>query len=227
MGPPKDIVLKLKEFSDAKLFIETGTFRGWTSLWASKIFEKVKTIEFSEEIYKKTKSDLKDLLNVDFIFGDSRKELSKIIPEINTSSIFWLDAHWCSFGSYGENDQCPLLDEIDLIKTSKHQNIILIDDARLFTAPPPFPNSVQFYPSIADIILRLDPNIYHVIIYDDVLICLPLKYKDEFVVFMQQKISDDFAIQSKEADLLLKIKSVKRFLKKIILYRYWRKTMQK
>jgi hypothetical protein len=88
MGPPKDIILKIKELANANLFIETGTFQGWTSFWAASNFNQVKTIEFSKEIYEETSKKFHKLRNVDFIFGDSRQELKKIVSDLKGTAIF-------------------------------------------------------------------------------------------------------------------------------------------
>ncbi len=77
LGIPQEIVLFLKEISRIDLFIETGTFQGLTTCWASDHFGSVKTIEFSKDIYINTKSKYSHLLNIEFIFGDSRKKLQK------------------------------------------------------------------------------------------------------------------------------------------------------
>ena len=77
------------------------------------------------------------------------------MAEHKSNSLFWLDTHWCSSNSYGEEDQCPLMKEIEIINTSKADSIILIDDARLFLSPPPLPNSSHFYPGIAEVIEKL------------------------------------------------------------------------
>lgn len=48
---PKNLVLSLKDKYNVKNFIETGTYQGQTSLWASNHFEKVLTIEASKKMY--------------------------------------------------------------------------------------------------------------------------------------------------------------------------------
>jgi hypothetical protein len=72
------------------------------------------------------------------IYGDSREELGPII-EREDNILFWLDAHWSGGETYGESDQCPLIKELEVIfRYSKEKNFaILIDDVRLFLAPPP------------------------------------------------------------------------------------------
>ena len=224
MGPPKDIIIFLKEKCNCLTFIETGTFHGWTSFWASKNFTNVKTIEFSKEIYETTKDRFKELENIDFIFGDSRTELKKLMAEHKSNSLFWLDAHWCGSNSYGEEDQCPLMEEIEIINTSKADSIILIDDARLFLSPPPLPNSSHFYPGIAEVIEKLTKTVpREVMVYEDVIISFPEKIKDDFIAFMQNKITADHKKISKQHEKQYGIKKIRRTIKKAIGYKYWPK----
>jgi hypothetical protein len=222
MGLPEEIVLYLKELSKIELFIETGTFSGWTSYWASSHFNLVKTIEFSVKFYHEAKKTHANLSNVDFIFGDSRKELTNIISKINEPAIFWLDAHWCGSESYGVNDQCPILEEIEIIISSRFENIILIDDARLFLSPPPLPNSTEYYPSVSEILSKFVTKKYHTIIYEDALISIPKIYKKDFVNFMQNRANEDEIIYNKLMKKKEDLKKIKRFIKKSIFYKYWR-----
>ena len=71
MGIPEDIALYLRNKHDITHFVETGTFKGGTCIWASNYFHKVETIEFSKEIYLETKNKYKHIENINFIFGDS------------------------------------------------------------------------------------------------------------------------------------------------------------
>lgn len=228
MGAPEDIILYLKELSKCEIFIETGTFKGLTSVWASKYFRIVKTIEFSEDIYKETKLQYSDVKNIDFVYGDSRNELKNILSKNNQLAIFWLDAHWCSFGSYGEDDQCPLLDELEIILTLNKNHIILIDDARLFLAPPPLPNISKFYPTIIDIMKKiLEKADSYITIYEDVIISLPNLYRNDFELYMQQKTTSDELIFKRNSLRLESKLQVKRKIKKLVGFKYWRFILNK
>lgn len=187
MGVPEELALFLKDITNASCFIETGTFQGGTALWAAKHFERVRTIEFSKKWFDKTSQMLKSITNIDFIFGDSRVELKLIIEKLKEPSIFWLDAHWCNMGSYGEEDQCPLIEEIEILSSSPLNHCILIDDARLFTAPPPIPNSCLFYPSISEVIRALEKNqSRYTVIFEDVIFSIP----NDFRLAFQNQLQD-------------------------------------
>lgn len=53
MGPPTEVITKLQEAYNISDFVETVTYYGDTAYWASQVFERVLTIEYSENIYKK------------------------------------------------------------------------------------------------------------------------------------------------------------------------------
>jgi hypothetical protein len=220
MGVPEDIALFVIDKFKVGTFVETGTFQGDTAVWASKHFKNVKTVEFSEEIYKNTKATHGAIPNIEFIFGDSRSELKKLSATLKDPALFWLDAHWCGVNSYGKEDQCPLIDELSLLIGSGVPHFILIDDARLFEAPPPLPNSVKYYPDLAEIITELHRNNErYTCIFEDAILSVPGYAKEAFVAFMQQKTTNNWKKYGdelrKRADLIAKGR-VRRSL-----YEFW------
>lgn len=191
MGPPQDIVLYLKQTGAIRTLVETGTYYGATAEWAAAHFDSVITVEFSDSIYQKTSEKYAHLSNIEFLFGDSRQQLTEILPKLCEPAMFWLDAHWCSFGSYGETDQCPLLDELNIIMDSPFDHIILIDDARLFMYPPPAPNLPAYYPDITSILTISSAKNMYSVIYEDVIIVVPISMKAAFSAFMHEKATQD------------------------------------
>ena len=112
--------------------------------------------------------------NIHPLFGNSAVQLGKIVSEINQPAIFWLDAHWCGGNTYGNDDPCPLLDEIRIIKQSGINHIIMIDDARFFLKPPPRPQNPELWPGLKEILglLNRDEN-YFTFVSEDVIVALP------------------------------------------------------
>lgn len=193
MGLPEELTLFLKEHFKSELFIETGTFYGGTTFWASKHFQKVHTIEFAEHIFQVTSQKYADIPNIKFHFGDSRELLKDILenamPDENV--ILWLDAHWSSGETYGETDNCPLIKELEIIEHSKRNACILIDDARLFMAPPPIPNNYRQYPGIQDIV-KIYGDDKFISIYEDVIIIVPRSLKSAFQEYLQLRTTADW-----------------------------------
>lgn len=91
-------------------------------------------------------------------------------------------------GTYGKNDECPLLDELGLIFSAGLSNFaILIDDARLFLAPPPYPHAINAWPTIIEVTKTL-PAGWDMIIFDDVIFITPEDIN--FREYMQKKITN-------------------------------------
>jgi len=189
MGPPRELMLQLKDGYELRDFIETGTYYGSTVVWAASHFDNVITIEYSREIYEETVARHGKIQNINFIFGNSRYALKTIIPKLNHPAIFWLDSHWSGGKTYGKDDECPLIEEIRAINMSnKCPHFVFIDDARLFTSPPPRPHRIEQWPSIDEVIesLKSGNHKYYIVIVEDVIIAVPEYAKDPVASYCQE-----------------------------------------
>jgi hypothetical protein len=143
-----DILEISERFSDAKIFIETGTFVGDTIEFFKNKFTKLYSIELSEELADKAKKRFQNNTNISIIQGDSSVQLSNILREINRPCIFWLDGHYSSEfwvgkefirTAKGERDT-PVREELfQIINHKVKDHIILIDDARCFNGEHDYP----------------------------------------------------------------------------------------
>jgi len=173
--------------------VETGTYLGNTTFWAASYFKNVYTIEISPEISKKTASKSGCPKNIEFIIGDSRNEIPKVVDKLQGRTIFWLDGHWCS-GAGGKENECPLIEELKAISKCD-KPIILIDDARCFLGPLPPPHNSSDWPTIDEIILlcgQLFSNCFTTII-DDVIVCVPEDVKPVIFDYWQSTFNERFA----------------------------------
>jgi GT2 family glycosyltransferase len=169
------------------VFVETGTFKGDTVESLSKYFDKLITIEFSEQLWSVATARFKDVGNIETHLGNSPEVLAKLRPALmNLSSLFWLDAHWCvAENTAGNQSQCPLLDEIRAINKLSDSSVLLIDDARLFLAPPPAPHDVSQWPSFEEIIaaLRRLSDQHELMIVNDTIIFYPKEIKNSVAMY--------------------------------------------
>ena len=174
-GIPKKLILNIKEHFSIDQFIETGTFKGKSSSWAAKFFKEVITIENSKELFESTSKNLAEYKNISCLYGNSSKELAKVVSKLSQPAIFWLDAHWCGGSTYGNNDPCPLLEEIRVVKQSGLNHILLIDDARFFVKPPAEPQDPEAWPGLKEItdLLNKD-NEYFTFVSEDVIVSMPV-----------------------------------------------------
>lgn len=184
MGPPEDVVFFLRDTAKVGCFIETGTYYGETTSWAAQNFSEVITIELSEKYFSQAQERFRDTPNVEVRFGDSKETLKTLVPQLTTPTMFWLDAHFCC-DSAGQGDPAPILAEITTIYSGSKEHILLIDDARLFLSPPPASPNDE-YPDVCELLTTLmaTGNPY-VVLHDDVLICVPQKYKSILFRFFQ------------------------------------------
>ena len=203
-GVPEKEVEFLKKLMNLEVFVEGGTYMGGTAKNMSKLFSKVYTIEKSEIMFGLAKENLKNISNVDFLKGDTREYLDSIIED-NDNILFWLDAHWSGGDTYGEEDECPLVEELRIIFANKKNYVVLIDDARCFLAPPLPPHNHNNWPSVIDIIKVL-PEGWCLLEFEDVIYLFPEKINDEFKLFLQ-------TIMMKKANNLENVLVVKLFQK--------------
>lgn len=143
-----DILEVSDKFSDAKIFIETGTFLGDTIDFFKNHFTKLYSIELSEELAEKAKKRFENNINISIIQGNSSVELSNILREINQPCIFWLDGHYSSEFWVGKEfirtakgeRNTPIWEELlQIINHKVKSHIILIDDARCFNGRYDYP----------------------------------------------------------------------------------------
>jgi hypothetical protein len=204
-GVHKPIVHQIKILFNVDVFVETGTYNGDTAVWASKYFKNVFTIERSRPIWQKTHEKYKHLKNINFLFGDSAEIINKISPLLDKPTIFWLDAHYSEGITYGKNDECALLRELDAILTIKGNYFILIDDARLFLSPPPHPHIAIQWPDFSQILSKFEKKSAHyAVVIDDVIIICPNSAKPVLMDFFQ-----DYSTQQWENRQIKQIKKTK------------------
>jgi hypothetical protein len=189
-GAPTRFIEELHRRFAPEAFVETGTFRGDTTEWASRVFAKVHSVEAHEGIYREAAVRLKGLPNVHAEHADTRSFLTRVVPSLKGPAVFWLDAHWCASGTtYGASDECPVLDELAIIAQSPIDHFILIDDARLFLSPPGAPHDARAWPTIRDLMRApaIRDDRYFTLVADDVVITVPVSARDWLVEYCRDE----------------------------------------
>lgn len=158
--------------------VETGTWRGDGAIRLAEVFEHVVTVELSKELHASASERLRAYPNVQAVQGHSVQRLEELAqPHVPT---FWfLDGHWSAGGTAGEEDECPVLDELRLLESGHEDDVIVVDDARYFTAAPPPPHDPAKWPTliaILDVVRAVKPG-HHVTLLDDQIIAAPLRAK--------------------------------------------------
>jgi predicted O-methyltransferase YrrM len=99
--------------------VETGTYRGASTIQFARRVEHVVTIEVNAEYFEHVQPALAEFPNVVSLQGNSAEELSKL-SGLAERVCFFLDAHWPAYW--------PLLDELRAIRD-------LVKGKRLLKAP--------------------------------------------------------------------------------------------
>lgn len=192
MGPPVALILALKEKLRLDDFVETGTYRGDTAEWASEHFARVATVELSPEYYAAAVARFGAQPNVRVLQGDSGTRLRQLVAELQGPAVFWLDAHWSGLDTAGREAECPLIAELTILNDAPHEHSLLVDDARLFAAPPPRPHRAEKWPDLGAVLdaLRAGGR-RHVVMFEDVLIAVPVAARS----FLTEWLQDEIALQ--------------------------------
>jgi hypothetical protein len=213
MGPPERLVLSLRDALSATTFIETGTFRGATAEWASHHFAQVHSIERAESLYSSVRDRLGGIANLTLHLGDTREILPGLIGALDAPALLWLDAHWSGGETSGADDECPLLDELEIADQSSTELAVLVDDARYFLAAPPAPHRLGDWPDLAEVVDVLSKNRErYVCVTEDVIVAVPMKYRDAVVEHCRQLATE--ALPQKSA-LRRRLRSAGRGLKRL------------
>lgn len=199
-GVPEKEAEYLKEILKLDVFVEGGTYEGGTAKKMSNMFSKVVTIEKSDVMYTKAKEILNNYSNVTMLKGDTRENLRNVL-ESNNNILLWLDAHWSGGETYGKGDECPLVEELEIIFDYDKNQVVLIDDARCFLAPPPSPHDYKNWPTLLDIVSVMPEN-WGLVVHEDVIYLFPEKISKEFKTFLQKTITEKY---NKKAGFLLRV----------------------
>lgn len=147
---PVHLADELREAVGLRRAVETGTFHGDGARRLARLFPEVVTIELSDALHEQAKVALADVAHVQVLHGRSPERLAELAD--GTPTLYWLDAHWSLGETAGADAQCPLIDEVRAIGAGNSAvDCILIDDARLFMAPPPPPADPAQWPALAEV----------------------------------------------------------------------------
>lgn len=176
-----DLIKRIVTAFDVPYFVETGTAGGESVRVAASMFEKCWTIELIQERYE-ANIHWQWPSNISFLHGDSVEFLPELAKGFKKEyALYWLDAHYSDNKRSEEGViECPLLQEIEAIATKYSGAILLIDDARLFLGPPPWPNDPRQWPRIEEIFATIKKNYewHYTTIVDDYIVSLPDPLKD-------------------------------------------------
>ena len=162
-------ILKYAREFKCEALVETGTYLGDMVEAMKDAFQSIHTIELDTAIFESARKRFKNCRNVTLYQGDSGVVIKEVISVLGNSSdrvVFWLDGH--DSGGVTAHSECPLVQEVHTILSSRPQDVVLIDDVHLFGV-------AEDYPTVEDIeglVCNLSPN-SKVLVEDNILRIFP------------------------------------------------------
>lgn len=116
------------------VWIETGTYHGYTTRLLSKLSTKVHTIEPSLGCIQVAQSLNRDRNNIVYYNQTSEQSLHEILMSEHSKTLcFWLDGHYSGGSTYRGTELTPVRKELQIIKSNLDSFAtvtVLIDDIR-------------------------------------------------------------------------------------------------
>lgn len=198
------LVAALKKALPLDVFVETGTFHGDTVELVKDQFREIHTVELSPEHYEAACSRFRGQVQIDLAYGDSATALATWASGLRGKSVmYFLDAHWCvADNTAGEASQCPLLNELRNIGQLNPESLIIIDDARLFLAPPLAPHEISHWPAFTEVLdaLHAMSTFHQVMVLNDNIVFYPPVAGDALLEYARHAGTDWLAVMSKIRD---------------------------
>ncbi len=153
-----------------RTLVETGTYMGDMIAAMKKDFDRIYSIELSEQLHEEARRRFERYEHIHLLRGDSGVELGKLMGELDGPALFWLDGHYSGgLTAKGEKDT-PIREELlHVLSDTEANHVILIDDARCFGNRTDYPTIEQLSElvaskrpgagfSVGDDIIRITPR---------------------------------------------------------------------
>lgn len=144
MPPPpfikRKVIKKYSKLFSLKIFVETGTYFGDTTMSMKDLFETIYSIELDTTLFKRACDKFIQYPYIHILHGDSAEILPTILSNISQPTMFWLDGHYSGGVTAKGSLHTPILKELESILHHPIKNhVILIDDARCFVGKDDYP----------------------------------------------------------------------------------------
>lgn len=131
---PMQVALALRDYLRIKTFVETGTAQGDTAFIAAGHFDRVVTTEI-DDIINTAIRHLERVDNIKIVKGDTLEALPMILGGLSIEPnpvLFWLDAHYSGGPTKIGKTECPVIEEIQMIRRANPKHCIFVDDMQIF-----------------------------------------------------------------------------------------------
>ncbi len=134
------VILEHARRFQTRTLVETGTFYGDTPFTLRREFKEMHSIELAPALHTLATKEMGHLPHIHLHYGDSATVLPRIVPGLSGPVLYWLDGHFCAGPSARGDCDTPLSRELSYLLTRPAgTDVILIDDARLFTGRDDYP----------------------------------------------------------------------------------------
>ena len=177
------------------IFFESGGFEGDTITVVKALFDRVISVELAPAYAQGLRARFAREKNVEIVEGDSATTLEKMNSALRDARVlYWLDAHWCDANAVDAAiHQCPLLRELRALGNLNAHSAVIIDDARLFLAPPLAPHEVSDWPTWSQISRLIEANAgltHDVMVVNDCIIIFPRAMHSAMAEYAQTSGAD-------------------------------------
>lgn len=126
--------------SGVRVFVETGTYRGETTLALRQVVRRCVTIELDPDLHAAARAVFAGMTDVDLLLGDSGTLIRDVLVGLDEPALFWLDAHYSGAGTARGVEDSPILGELHSILSHPiRDHIVIVDDAREFVGENGYP----------------------------------------------------------------------------------------
>lgn len=131
--------------------VETGTYQAEMVAAQQKHFKRIVSIELDPKLFQSAEARFAEVGHVTILQGDSSQILPRVVKELASPCLFWLDAHYSGGITARGGLDTPIVQELEIIFSRKDDHdVILIDDARCFNGTNDYPALDELPRFVAD-----------------------------------------------------------------------------
>jgi hypothetical protein len=136
----QSVLKRYQEEYNLSILVETGTLYGDMLYAMRNCFERLYSIELSEELCEKARKRFSAFSKIEIIHGDSGEQIKHLLPKLAKPTLFWLDGHYSGgITARGSQDTPIFLELTHIFEANRKGDVIIIDDARLFGVDKAYP----------------------------------------------------------------------------------------
>jgi hypothetical protein len=129
-----------------RVLVETGTYLGEMIEASLPHFDRIFSIEIDPKLHQEARRKFAGHPKVELLLGDSAQVLPQLLkePALDGPTLFWLDGHFSGGVTGKGSTDTPIMAELKALLLAKRENdVILVDDLRLFGTHPEYPSVDQ------------------------------------------------------------------------------------